>query len=482
MKKALAFLALLVAGCALGPNYKRPWVPMTATFRGQPTAEAASFADLPWWEVFRDRELAILLREALANSYDLKDAIARVAVARQNARISTDALLPSISVDGGPSYQQVFSPFTGLPGVPGGNFRYSAYVAEARLSWELDLWGRLRRLRQSAFADFLASEDNRRGVIVSLIGDVAQGYFNLQSLDLQLEVARRTVVSRGQTLDLFVKREVGGVGDHLETSSQQASLAQAQGTVPNLERQIAQAENQLSVLIGRPPGSIARTRQFLPAAAPPPQPLGLPGALLERRPDVRSAEARMISANAQVGAAFAALFPSLTVTANGGVESASLVTLFTTGALTFGVGLVVNWLAPLFNGAANAHRYRAQQAGFDVAVADYRRTVLGALGDVANAQVQIKKLGEVRVALEAEVAARIESVRLAKVRFGNGVASYLDVVQAEQNLFGSELSLAQTIGAQFVGWTQLYRALGGGWELPAPAPAAARDRESRAGR
>jgi outer membrane protein, multidrug efflux system len=468
---ACALVALAAVGCAVGPRYRRPATPMTQTFRGQDRAEAASFADVPWWQAFGDEALAALIGEALDNSYDLKDAIARVELARENARISTDALLPAIGIQGGPSYQQIFSSFSSslsFPGAPKGNFRFAQYTAQATLSWEIDLFGRLRRLREAALADLMASEDNRRGVIVSLIGDIAANYFTLLSLDLQVEIARRTVVSYRETLALFATREAGGVGDRLQTSSQEALLSAAAATIPALEQQIVATENQISILVGRTPGPIRRTSNLLqrPASAQPPA--GPPAALLERRPDIRFAEARLISANAQVGAAFAQLFPQVALSANGGVASASLGDLFTTGAITFGVSLLVNWLAPILNGAANAHRYRAQQANWRALIAEYRRTVLIALAETSNALVAIDRLREARKQLEESVRARIESVRLAKVRYNNGVASYLDVVQAEQNLFPAELQLAQTIGSQFVATTQLYRSLGGGWQTSEP--------------
>jgi multidrug efflux system outer membrane protein len=470
---AVVVLSLLGGGCPLGPDYARPKVPMTGTFRGQDQAEAASFADLPWWEVFHDPALNALLTEALANSYDLQDAVARVEVAAENAHIATDQLMPALSIQVAPSYQQVFSGFASgftIPGVPAsalpsGNFRFASYLLQGSLSWEADVWGRLRRLRQSALAEFLASEDNRRGVIVSLIGNVAQGYFTLLALDLQLDIARRTVESRQQTLALFKQREAGGVGDALDTTSEEAILANARAIIPALERQIVQTENQIAYVIGRAPGPIRRTADVLDEA-PSDHPVGLPAALLERRPDVRQAEANLVAANAQVGAAFAAMFPTFTVSGSGGVQSDSLSTLFTGGAAIFSVGLFVNWIATILNGAQYRHRYRAQQANYRVVLADFRRAVLNALQDVSNALVAIRTFREQRAQLEIEVRAQTERVRLAKLRFQNGVASYLDVVQAEQNLFPAQLALAQTIGAQFVSMAQLYRALGGGWKVP----------------
>jgi multidrug efflux system outer membrane protein len=223
-------------------------------------------------------------------------------------------------------------------------------------------------------------------------------------------------------------------------------------------------------LLARPPGPIARMHDYFSRSVPPRPPAGLPAALLERRPDVRQAEARLVSGNALVGAAYAALFPALSFSSSAGLQSASLSDLFTSGAFTFGLSVLINWLAPILNGAANAHRYRAQQATVVSLVAQYRRVVLGALADVSTALVAIDKLRDVRVALTESVRARFESVALAKTRFNNGVASYLDVTQAEQNLFPAEIQLAQTIGLQFVALSQLYRVLGGGWQMEEPQP------------
>jgi multidrug efflux system outer membrane protein len=455
--------AALLSGCAVGPNYRRPDTRVPSSFRGQHDRGSASVADLPWWEVIHDAKLLTLLQEALAHSYDLQVAVARVEQARALAGVSTAALLPAVSAQAGASYQQAFSPLRLLSSSPG-NLRYALYQLEGSLSWELDLWGRLRRLRESALADYLASEEARHGVLVSLIGDVAQDYFQLLTLDRQLAIAQRTLRSRRETLQLFQALESGGVGNRLQTASAEANLDSAAAEIPNLQRQIIIKENQLAILLGRAPGAIARSPELFDGPEPPALSAGLPAALLERRPDLRQAEARLIAANAQVGAVFAEYFPHLTLSAHGGAESTSLGTLLTSGAATFGIGLVANWLMPLLNGAQIRHRHRAQQANWCALVATYQQTLLAALAEVADALATLDQLREQRLQLTAEVRARSESVTLAKERFRNGVASYLEVVQAEQNLLPAEFSLAQTIGAQFVATTQLYRALGGGWQ------------------
>jgi outer membrane protein, multidrug efflux system len=459
-------IALVCWGCAAGPDYRRPTVPMTPTFRGQSAVEAASFADLPWWQVFQDDHLVALIREALANSYDLKIAIARVDQARALAGVATDALLPTLSTNGSASYQQLFLGFSsGIPGLPNiGNPRFATYSVGGALSWEIDLFGRLRRLREAALAQVLAAEDARRGVIVSLIGEVASTYFNLLALDLQLEITRRSIESYRQTLQLFQEQLRGGVGDELQTSSEEGVLAAAAANVPTLEQQIVQTENQLSILIGRTPGPIARTSDLLSRPVPQTPPPGAPLSLLERRPDVHGAEAALVAANAQVGAAVANWFPTVSVSGSGGLQSSDVTSLFATSAVVFAVNALVNWVIPVLGGYQIKHQVDAQEGNYRAVQAQYRFTVLSALADVSNALVTIDKLRTRRAQLEDAVRARTRSVELARIRFREGVASYLDVVQAEQNLYPSELLLAETMGNQFIALATLYRALGGGWQ------------------
>jgi NodT family efflux transporter outer membrane factor (OMF) lipoprotein len=470
----LALAILLLSGCLLGPDYQRPKTEVPVAFRGQEQSRLDSLADLPWWRMFVDDKLLALIREALDKSYDLKSAAARVEQARALAGVAKDALLPTLSLSGGPSYQQSFVPFS-IPGSPG-NVRYELHQLQASFSWEIDLFGRLRRLRESALADYLAQKEARHGVIVSLIGELAQSYFELCTLDEQLAIAERTVASRRETLHLFEELEEGGVGNHLQTASEEANLTAAAAAIPNLEQQIAIKENQLAILIGRPPGPILRNAGLLEHPVPLQPPAGLPAALLERRPDLRQAEAGLIAANAQVGAALAQFFPQLTFSLQGGLESTSLSALFGASAATFGVGLLANYLLPLLNGFQVKHRYRAQKENWRALVASYQQLVLNALGEVSNALVSIEKLRQERTQREAEVSARKECVALAKERFRNGVASYLDVVQAEQNLFPAELQLAQTTGTELVAMTRLYRALGGGWQEEVRLPGRAPDR------
>jgi multidrug efflux system outer membrane protein len=334
-RRICVLTALAVGGCVVGPDYKRPEVTLPAGFRGPApsgkSGQTTQPADLPFWEMFQDPLLVALIREALGKNDGLLAAAERVEQARALAGLGTTALLPSVTVQAGPSYQQTFSPIRIADAV---NPRYPLYQLQGLLSWELDLWGRLRRLRQAALADYLASEQARRGVVVALVGDVAQGYFQLLALDLQLRIARRTVESRRETLRLFEELARGGVGNRLQTASAEANLASAPATIPDLERQIAQREYQLALLLGRPPGPIARAADLLGVPAPPSLPPGLPAALLERRSDLRQAEAGLVAANAQVGAVFAEFLPRLSLTASAGLTSTELPSLFTAGAAT----------------------------------------------------------------------------------------------------------------------------------------------------
>lgn len=468
-RRAAAALALVAAaGCAVGPAYRRPSTPAPATFRGDHAPQQReSFADLPWWEVFQDPQLVALIREALRSSTSLAAAAARVEQARATAGIAGDQLLPGLSVEAAPGYQQIFSPYR-LPGVA--RSPYSTYLAQGAVSWEIDLFGRLRRLREAALASYLGTEEAARGVVVSLVSDVAQTYFQLLALDVQLDVARRSVAQRKDTLALFQAQERGGVASRLQTASEEAILADAEATIPAIQQQITVAENRLSFLLGRPPGPVARGGDLVRRDVPPDPPLGLPGTLLERRPDLRQAEAGLVAANARIGAALAGFYPRLTVSANGGFESTAAASLLTSGSTLFGIGAIVSWLVPILNGFQVKHQADAQRASWDALVATYRGALLSALGEVSNALGALDHLRTQRDRLEAEVGARSESVDLARTQFRAGVASYLDVIQAEQSLLPAELQLAQVTGAEFSAYADLYRALGGGWQVPAGAP------------
>jgi len=306
--------ALLLTGCAIGPNYKRPVVADPATFRGQATAEAASFADAPWWEAFQDPSLQALIQEALRRNYDVRIAAARVQEARANLRVARSDLYPSLDYGAGVSRSKITPGVAGAPGGPAptaNNFYYAAMTA----SWELDIWGRIRRSNEAATANLFASEEARRGVWLTLVSDLAQAYFELLALDVRLAIARDSTGAYQRTYDLFLDRFNLGVASRLETSRAQGALGDAQANIPQLESDIVAKENQISILLGTPPGPVTRGKAMYEQLVVPTVPAGLPSALLQRRPDLRQAEEQLVAANARIGVAKAEFFPKLSLTA-----------------------------------------------------------------------------------------------------------------------------------------------------------------------
>lgn len=456
---ALGMLAL--SGCLLGPNYKRPPVVAPAVFRGQEgAAEQASFADLPWWEVFRDPALADLIKTSLSNNYDLREAVARIEQARAVAVQVRSALFPQFGYEADASRGK--NAIGGRPATTLGK-TVNAFAGLLNASWEIDLWGRIRRSDEAARAQILASEEAKRGVMLSLVSDVAQAYFELLELDLQLEIARRTAESFRDSLDIFRRRLEGGVASRLETARAAASLAQTAATVPNLERLIVLKENQINLLLGRDPAPVARGAPLSAQLFPPDIPAGLPSDLIERRPDVRQAEQTLISANARIGVAVADFFPRLDLTGLLGYASPQL------SALTAGrhsLWSAASSLAgPIFQGGRLVGQYRQFQAEWDEARLRYEQTALNAFHEVSNALVSREKLIDVRTEQARAVDALRESVSVSTQRYIAGLSSYFEVLEAQQQLFPAENSLAQTQLDQLVTIVDLYRALGGGWKL-----------------
>src|SRR5438132_4852815 len=312
--------AALLGGCAIGPNYKRPTVAEPQTFRGQATAEAASLADAPWWEVFRDPILKDLIHEALHNNYDVRIAAARVQEARANFVVSRSDLYPSLDYGAGVSRSKITPGVAGGPGGPApsaSNF----YNATLAMSWELDIWGRIRRSNEAARATLLGTEDARRGVWLTLVSDLAQAYFELLALDVRLQIARDSTDAYQSTYNVFQDRLQVGVASKLETSRAEGALGAAQASIPQLESDIVAKENQISILLGRSPLPIPRGLPMYAQAVVPTVPAGLPSALLERRPDLRQAKQQLVRANARIGVAKAEFFPKLSLTALVGTAS-----------------------------------------------------------------------------------------------------------------------------------------------------------------
>jgi len=447
-------LAIPLSGCAAaGRNYARPQVPTPVMYRFAPLAQAESLADAPWWRVFSDETLQALVREALENNLDVHAAVARVEQARAQAGIARSFLYPQ--VDGTATYtaQQNITK-TDDDVRHGGTYGF-------QLSWELDLFGRVRREREAAVARMLASEQGRRGVLVTLVGDVTSTYFLIRQLDLQLAIARQTLETNDATVTYFRNRLEGGVSNKLELDRIVANRESTAATIPSLEQQIGIAEHALSLLLGRVPGPVRRDpfgRDSVPPAIPP----GVPATLLERRPDVMEAEQLLVAANADAGAAKALFFPAISLSGLAGGISGDLATVLggAGGIWTAAPSL----LQPVFNAGRLRHNLEFQRARADEAVAEYQKAALNAYREVADALVAIDKLAAVRAHQQDGVLALQDAVDLARARYDSGLASYIEILTADQNLFDQQQQLAQTRGAEFRARSELYRALGGGWQ------------------
>jgi multidrug efflux system outer membrane protein len=462
MRVLVAVLALAMAGCAMGPAYHRPVVPVPERFYGQAqVAEAASLADTPWWDVLADPVLRSLIEDALRSGYDARVAAARVEAARARYGVAQAALYPGL--DYRAQVQAGRKPKTSSSASDSSSDDDAPLVTVGLgLSWEVDLWGRLRRSSESARAQYLASEEARRGVLLTLLSDVATGYLDLRELDEELQVARDAAAGFEDVHQLFARRLEGGAASGLETARAEAALANARAQIPLLERRIVATEARIALLLGRGPGPVERGADLAHLALPPEIPVGLPSALLERRPDVRAAEQRLRSANAAVGAAQAALFPTLSLTGLLGGVSSELSELFGDGrtwSLTGGL------LGPLFHGGSLRRQRRIALAGWEEARAEYERAVTAAFGEVATALVGYQKLHEAEGERMRAVAADQEAVRLANLRYTSGYSAYFEVLDAMQQLFSAEIALAQTRRDRLEALVQLYRALGGGWPL-----------------
>jgi len=454
---AMVALSLVVAGCAVGANYARPQLPTPEQYRFvEGPTQAQTLADMPWFQVFDDPTLQALIREAIASNLDLRVAVARVEEARARAGIAKSFLYPQID------------------GVANYGIRQASDVIDKndtthqsgdygfRLAWEIDLFGRLRREREAAAALALASEQGRRGVLVTLVGDVATNYFLLRELDLQLDIALQTLKVNDDTVAYFRNRLDGGVSNRLEVDRILANRERTAASIPDIERQIATIENLISFLLGRPPGTIMRKPLAPDEALPPPIPPGLPTSLLERRPDVAAAEQVLVASNADIGAAKAAFYPAISLTGFlGGVSGDLTQFLGGDGAVwAIGAGLV----QPVFQGGRLRRNLEAMRARYDAALAEYQKAALNGYREVADSLITIQKLAETRTHQETGVNALQDAADLSRARYDTGLASYLEILTADERLFAERLLLAQTRGAEFRARAELYRALGGGWQ------------------
>jgi multidrug efflux system outer membrane protein len=474
LRTRVALLALTAstfgAGCAaVGPNYKRPEMAPPAAYRGAPpTAGAESLGDMPWWKVFDDEALQALIKEALTNNLDLRVAVARVQEARALSGVAKSFLYPEVNLGAGYTGDQA-SRNSQPPGAAQGADRtFNNTSITASMSWEIDLFGRLRRNNEAAFNRYIATEEGRRAVIVNLVADVASSYFLLRQLDLQLDVAQRTLVLNDQTVSFYDTRLQGGVSNRLELDQAVANRSITAAQIPDIERQIAIVEHAISVLVGRPPAAIARGRTLEDQHAPPAIPVGVPASLLERRPDVVQAERLLVASNADIGAAKALFYPTISLTGAFGVVSGDLGELLKGDSIIWSVG--GGLFQPLFNAGRNKRNYEANLARFQQSLAIYQSAALNAYREVADALVTIEKLASVRVEQEAGVVALRDASKLSRARYDNGLSSYLEILIADQQLFVLELQLALTRGSQMRAVAQLYRALGGGWQAGPPEP------------
>jgi multidrug efflux system outer membrane protein len=468
---------LVLAGCAVGPNYKRPAVDVPGAYRGvtpEPTPaaqgapqtepksnpqvpqNAASLGDEKWWEVFQDQELQKLIRSALQNNYDVQIAAARVLEARAQLGITRADQLPSLSA--GASMLNERTAQTG----PIPPFELTQGQLSASAAWNLDFWGKYRRATEAARANLLSSEWARKQVIATLVANVASSYFTLRQLDLQLEISKRTLSSRKDSLQLTQTLEQHGFGTLLDVRQSEQLVHTAGTEVTDLERQITQQENAISILLGKNPGDIPRGLKLTEQPHAPEVPSGIPSALLERRPDIREAEQNLVAANAQIGVARAAYFPQIALTGSAGLQSSALNSLFTGPA---GIWNVAGSLTqPIFEGGRLKNNVRFAEAQHQQLLLSYQQTIQGAFRDVSNALVAYRKNREFRMEQEQLVESAQDAARLSEVRFKAGTTDYLEVLTNETNSFNAQLGLAQAQGNELIALVQLYQALGGGWQ------------------
>lgn len=466
MKRSLVvagFAALMLSGCAVGPNYHRPLVKTPDAFRASTTPAAVpSFGDEKWFETFKDPKLQELIRTALQNNYDMRDAVARVEAARAAVGITRADQFPTIAGTADITTQR--SSRNGSIPLPQGfkQERTFGTVAGSLLSYEVDVWGRLRRATEASRAQLLATDENRKTVAMTLVSDVATAYFNLLELDLELDIAKRTLATREESLRVIRIRQSRGLSTLLEVRQAEQLVQVAAEEIPSVEQRIQQTENQLSLLLAENPTSVARDRrlsdQELPADVPP----GLPSSLLERRPDIRAAEENLVAANATIGVAKAAYFPQISLTGLFGFQSNQLSSLFTGPTRVW--QFTPEAAQPIFTGGRLKSNVRLAEAQKKIAAVQYERTVQTAFREVSDALIQYQKVREIKDKQETLVTILQDRSRLSHRRYSGGVDSLLNSLDADRDLFDAELRLAQLKRDELVSVVQLYKALGGGWQ------------------
>ena len=452
---AVSLPAIAAASCSVGPDYAKPSTDIPSTFRAQVSAgEASSLADLTWWSLYNDPQLEALVSEALAHNYDLQLAVARIEQARALVGVAKSQAFPQVGYEGFVGGEQAFIP---QQNIETQSYGFVGAVIDA--TWEFDLWGRIRRSTEAAEANLLAQEYARRGVRLTLVSDVAAGYFRLLELDRQLAISRDSFGAYGKTFDLFTLRFEAGRDNKLPVDRAQAARDSSTASIEAVTREIAQQENALSILVGANPRQIARG-QPLTAQTLPPTAVGATSDLLQRRPDILQAEQSMIAANAEIGVAVANYFPRIGLSAFIGGQGVDL----EDDSGSFGIwNIALSAAGPIFTGGRLDSVYRSRQAYWDETVAQYRKTVLGAFREVSDALIAQQTLERRRIALQRQVAALESSVDLALTRYDGGRASYFEVLEAQQELYPAQSALAQTQLDQLLATVALYKALGGGW-------------------
>ena len=465
--RRLVILFLIVAICntfALGQKYQRPKVQTPVEFRSAPPGppDPQTVADMKWFDVFKDKALQELIQAALAGNYDLREAVARIDEARANYGLTRSDQFPTFAASADlVTERRSRSGTVDIPEPINRNRTFGSVLLNL-LNFELDIWGRLRKATAAAKADLLATEETRRAVITTLVGDVATAYFNLRELDFELDIAKRTLASREESLRIIRLRQSRGVATMLEVREAEELVYDASASIPVLEQSIEQTENFISFLTGKNPQTITRGIELTDHVFPPNVPPGLPSDLIERRPDIRAAEQSLIAAEARIGVAKAAYFPRISLTGFLGFESAQLSNLFKASRSVW--AFVPQITQPIFTGGRLKSGVRFSQAERDLFLVNYERTVQNAFREVSDSLVAYRKVKEERSQRELLVDTLRDRSRLAYLRYNGGVANLLDALDADRNLFDAERSLAQTRRDELLSVVQLYKSLGGGWQ------------------
>lgn len=451
---------VLLAGCKVGPNYKRPQVDTPSVYRGvdqqAATQNATSLGDEKWWTVYQDPELQQLIRTALAQNYDVRIAVSRVLQAQAVLGITRADQFPTVSAGAAGSNLRI--PTTKqLPAAD-----TSSLGASLSFAWELDFWGKFRRATEAARANLLATEWGQRAVMTSLVSSVATSYFQLRELDLEMEISKQTLSTRQESLRLVKVRAQGGVTSLMDVRQSEQLVYGAAASIPDLERRIEQQENFISILLGKNPGPIVRGRPLIANAIPPTVPAGLPSALLERRPDIQAAEQLLVAANARIGVAKAAYFPQIVLTGSGGFQSSALTSLFSGPSGFWNAGAQLT--QPLFAGGRISSGVKLSKAQQLEAELSYKQTTQQAFRDISDSLIAYIKNQEFRQQQDLLTKAAEDAARLSQVRYRGGAASYLEVLDSDTRYFSAQLTLAQADLNERLALVQVYNALGGGWE------------------